>query len=138
MKRWAILCLLFCLSLPVYFGGKRVRYFLKLQSYDDYMNENYGAEGWPMHQYVASHIPKGSRIWMVGPVPTVEKYYWMDYDVFPVTVHRLHDYTLLIKANWPLNPDGSRTNTYLPALNLKFPSMEGKMWETDNAILYRG
>lgn len=133
MRKVAALCLLACLSLPLYFGLKRTPYAFGFESYDSYMTKHYGCEGWAMHQYVYSHVPKGSRIWYMALNPP--KYYWLDYDVFPMTVQRPYDYVLLVKQDMQQQPDGTWMNTYF---GIRFPAIEGKVWETDKSILYRG
>lgn len=87
-----------------------------------------------MHQYVYSHVPKGSRIWYVGHLQE-PKFYWLDYDTFPMTVRRPYDYVILVKQAMKQFPDGTWKNTYLPGIY--FPAIQGKIWETDKSILYR-
>lgn len=91
-----------------------------------------------MHQFINQNVPKGSRICQVGAVPVPPRFYYLDYEVFPIGQKVIPDYILLVKANWVLQPDGSRVNTYLPKMHLVFrlPQNAVKLFETDRSTLY--
>ena len=140
MRRIAGACLVGCLSLPLYFGLKRTPYAFGFESYDSYMTKHYGFEGWTMHQYIYSHVQKGSSIHYVG-ASMPPQFYWQDYLVWWGESSISYDYVLLVKQNMQQQPDGNWKNTYLPALNLTFPGLTDKhltkVWETDRSILFK-
>jgi len=100
--------------------------------YDSYVTKHYQFEGWPMHEYVVHHVPRGSRIWYIHSSVQFPSFYWQDYDVF--TEKQPCDYVLLVKQDMKQLSDGSWLNTYF---NVQLPALSGKVWETDKAILFR-
>jgi hypothetical protein len=159
MNLWAISCLLGCLALPIYFGGRRIKYLLGIRPMDEYMNRSYDFEGYPMLRWIRLHVPHGTKILYLGIIPEGPQYYYQDYDLISMTtwppVFYLNsiidmsavwkyegiEYVIMVKKDMHHNADGSWTNTYLAGLNITVPALSEplfqKVYETDKAILYR-
>jgi hypothetical protein len=156
MKRWVMSCLLGCLSLPIYFGGRRLKYLLGIRPIDEYMRGSYDFEGYPMLRWIRLHVPAGAKILYLGPIPEGPQFYYQEYELIPMTYYPPHfysytekhmlsqwryegiEYIILVKKDMPLNPDSSHTNSYLPSLHLTVPHIPFPvMYETDRAILYQ-
>jgi hypothetical protein len=156
---WLLIALLVPnVIMSLYWGGRRLPYFLGRQSWEGYLENNYKIiEGYPMMQYIHSHLLPGSQIIVAGTVlcpafyyPTLTMYSMpkLPPAVYNSTTSELAaqmrrrniEYLLYIKSGF-LQANGRSAMTYFPNNQLTMPPLAlpffEPLFDSSLSVLYK-